>query len=239
MFNRKEEKKKNFFQLGILHAIHVPGFALFCTMVGFSVLAKDAGLNLGIVLTTTLAVWGMPGQVAFASLYATGASLALIFFAVALANMRMMLMVISGYNILRFDLHHLPFWKKVFLMHIMAVTSWAQLSSMKDKCPPIFILSYYIGFSITIYIFGFLGTLVGFFIDHLVDDGILLVITFMTPLYILLLIISSRDNLNRSSVLLGGTLVPVLYPFFLEWSILIGGFIAGSITFGISSLVKR
>ena len=46
------------------------------------------------VLITTLTVWGMPGQVALVSLYASGASLTVIFLAVALANMRMMLMVI-------------------------------------------------------------------------------------------------------------------------------------------------
>ena len=45
---------------------------------------------------TSLGVWGMPGPVAFVSLYASGASIFLMFVAAALANMRMMLMVISG-----------------------------------------------------------------------------------------------------------------------------------------------
>ncbi len=239
MLDQKECSTKSLLREGMMDAIHVPGFALFFTMVGFAALAKDLGFDIKLVITTTLTVWGMPGQVAFASLYGAGASLAIIFLAVSLANMRMMFMVISGYNALRFDLHNISFWKKVLLMQIMAITSWAQIGYVKDKYAPNLLLSYYIGFSLTIYLFGFLGTLAGFFIDHFVTSEALRVITFMTPLYILLLIISSNDNLNRLSVILGGTFVPVIYPFFLEWSILVGGVCGGTIAIGLSGLVKK
>jgi len=60
----------------------------------------------------------------------------------------------------------------------------------------------------------------------------------MTPLYILLLVVSSRENINRFAVILGGIITPVIYPFFLEWSVLIGGFIGGSIAFGIGKVVR-
>ena len=181
----------------------------------------------------------MPGQVAFVSLYATGASLAIIFFAVALANMRMMLMVISGYNILGLQLHRIAFWKKILLMHLMAITSWAQINHIKYKYPSHLILSYYIGFAITIYLFGFGGTLLGYFIDNFVNSEFLRLIAFMTPLYILLLVVSSPDYLNRLSVILGGLIVPVLYPLIAESSILVGGIIGGSIAFGINTMVKK
>jgi predicted branched-subunit amino acid permease len=208
-------------------------------MVGFAALAKGAGFDVWLVSATTLAVWGMPGQVAFASLYATGTSLTIIFLAVSLANMRMMLMVISGYNILQLNLHNIALWKKVLLMHIMAITSWAQISYIKDKYPPNLLLSYYIGFSITIYAFGLSGTIVGYFINYLVNTEILRAITFMTPLYILLLVINSKDKINRISVMLGGTIVPVIYPFLSEWSILLGGFLGGSIAFGFGLVEKK
>lgn len=232
MYNQKKSRKK-FYLLGILDALNVPGLALFLTMVGFATLAKDAGFDSWLVSATTLMVWGMPGQVAFASLYATGASLSIIFLAVALANMRMMLMVISGYDMLQLKEHNIPFWKKVLLMHIMAITSWAQISYIKDKHPPNMLLSYYIGFAITIYVFGLSGTIVGYFIDNFANTEALRAIIFMTPLYILLLVFSSRDNINRFSVVLGGTIAPAIYPFFLEWSVLISGFVGGSIAFSL------
>ena len=239
MNNQRELQKDSLLCVGILHATNVPGFALFFTMVGFAALAKDSGFYFEHVLITTLTVWGMPGQVALVSLYASGASLAVIFLAVALANMRMMLMVISGYNMLRFDLHDTPFWQKVFLMHLMAITSWAQINFIKEKYEPRLLLSYYIGFSVTIYVFGVLGTMLGFVIDNFVTNEVLRIIMFITPLYILLLIISSKDNINRLSVILGGTIVPLIFPFFLEWSILIGGLFAGSIAFGYSILANK
>ena len=231
--------KKNLYRVGVVDALNVPGFALFFTMVGFSTLAKDAGFDVWQVSAITTAVWGMPGQVAFVSLYATGASLAIIFFAVALANMRMMLMVISGYNILGLQLHRIAFWKKILLMHLMAITSWAQINHIKYKYPSHLILSYYIGFAITIYLFGFGGTLLGYFIDNFVNSEFLRLIAFMTPLYILLLVVSSPDYLNRLSVILGGLIVPVLYPLIAESSILVGGIIGGSIAFGINTMVKK
>ena len=230
--NRKE-LKKNLNWVGVSDAINVPGFALFSTMVGFSTIAKEAGFDIWQVSATTLTVWGMPGQVAFASLYASGASLIIIFLAVSLANMRMMLMVISGYNILGLHQHKLPFWKKMCLMHIMAITSWAQIGRSKENYPHNSLLSYYVGFSITIYVFGLTGTILGYFIDHFVTTEVLRVITFMTPLYILLLVISSKDSLNRLAVVLGGIIIPIIYPVFFDWSILIGGVAGGTLAFGL------
>ena len=231
MCNQKKRKKNEVIKSGIFDALNVPGLALFVTMVGFSTLAKDAGFDVWLVSATTLTVWGMPGQVALASLYATGASLSIIFLAVALANMRMMLMVISGYNMLQLKEHNMSFCKKVLLMHIMAITSWAQISHVKDKYPANLLLSYYIGFAITIYIFGLSGTLLGYFIDNFADNEVLRAIIFMTPLYILLLVISSKDNINRCAVFLGAIITPLIYPIFFEWSVLIGGVAAGSLAY--------
>ena len=239
MFTHKKTKINNLYRLGVFDALNVPGLALFFTMVGFSTLAKDAGFDLWLVSVTTLTVWGMPGQVALASLFATGASLSIIFLAVALANMRMMLMVISGYNMLHLKEHNLAFWKQLLLMHIMAITSWAQISHVKEKYPPHLLLSYYIGFAITIYMFGLSGTLLGYFIDNFADNEVLRAIIFMTPLYILLLVISSKDNINRCAVFLGAIITPLIYPIFFEWSVLIGGFVGGSIAFGIGKSIKN
>ena len=230
---KRKELKKNLNWVGVSDAINVPGFALFSTMVGFSTIAKEAGFDIWQVSTTTLTVWGMPGQVAFASLYASGASLFIIFLAVSLANMRMMLMVISGYNILKLHRHNLPFWKKMCLMHIMAITSWAQIGRSKENYPQDSLLSYYVGFSITIYGFGLSGTILGYFVDNFVTTEALRAIIFMTPLYILLLVISSKDSLNRLAVVFGGIIIPIIHPVFSDWSIIIGGVAGGTLAFSL------
>ena len=229
----------NFYIKGILDAINVPGFALGSTMMGFSVIAKEAGFDIWMVLATTASVWGMPGQVAFASLYAVGSSLVLIFIAVTLANMRMMLMVISGANILKIKKYNLPFWKQAILLHLMAITSWAQIGYMKDKIEEEKLLHYYIGFSFTIFTFGMLGTFIGFYINYYVSNDLIRIFIFLTPLYILLLIINSKENIYKVAALFGGLISIVLYPFIGNWCFLFSGILGGTSSMLIRNLKKR
>ena len=131
---------RNIHITGILDAANVPGIALGSTMMGFAAIARESGFDFWMTFFTSLSVWGMPGQVAFVSLYATGASMFLMFVAVALANMRMMLMVISGSDILRLSESGLPLWKRVLMMHLLAITSWAQISYKQNQySPPIYV----------------------------------------------------------------------------------------------------
>ena len=104
--------------LALRDLFQVPGLGLFFSMVGFSAIAREAGFGLKEALATSALVWGMPGQVAMASLYLAGASAAVIFMAVALANMRMMLMVISGSDILRLSESGVPLWKRVLMKQV-------------------------------------------------------------------------------------------------------------------------
>ena len=227
------------FLKGILDAINVPGFALCSTMVGFSVIAKEAGFNIWMVIATTASVWGLPGQVALAGLYAVGSSLFLIFVAVSLANMRMMLMVVSGADILRLHSFKMPLWKRTLLMHFMAITSWAQIGFVQKKYPHPLLLNYYIGFSLTIFFFGILGTIIGFYLNEIISPDILRIIIFVTPLYILLLVINAKQTANRLSVVIGGTICPLIYPITNNWSILVSGIIGGSAAIIILHLKKK
>ncbi|MDB0014602.1 AzlC family ABC transporter permease, partial [Alphaproteobacteria bacterium] len=95
-----------------IDALRAPCYALGITMAGFSTIARESGFDFWMALVTSLGVWGMPGQVAFASLYSTGASLFIIFVAVSLANMRMLLMVISAADMMHLKSHNLPLWKR-------------------------------------------------------------------------------------------------------------------------------
>ena len=104
-----------------LDALRAPCYALGITMAGFSTIARESGFDFWMALVTSLGVWGMPGQVAFASLYSTGASLFIIFVAVSLANMRMLLMVISAADMMHLKSHNLPLWKRIFWMQFLQV----------------------------------------------------------------------------------------------------------------------
>lgn len=224
---------------GFLDAATLPGIALGSTMMGFSTIAKEAGFDFSMTLITTLSVWGMPGQVAFVSLYAGGASIFLMFVAVALANMRMLLMVITGADILRLKEQGLPLWKRIMLMHFLAITSWTQINVKQSVYSPPQLLSYYISFTLTIFAFGALGTSVGYFLDELIEPDILRLIIYITPLYILLLLMKSRQTIYRYAAIWGGALCPFFYIYLGDWAIFASGLAGGTMAFFIQQLYLR
>ena len=226
-------------RIAAIDALRAPAFALGATMAGFAAIAREAGLDVWMTITTSALVWGMPGQVAFASLYSAGASLFIIFFAVTLANMRMLLMVLSAADMMHLHLHNLPLWRRVVLMQFLAITSWAHLAFAKRKYPSQLLMPYFQGFSLTLFGFGMFGTVLGYFLPDLVTPNILQVIIFITPIYIFLLITTARQKANRLAVLFGGVLCPVLHSFAGEWSILIAGILGGTIAFFYSRYIAK
>ena len=213
----------------MIDALRAPCYALGLTMAGFSTIARESGLDFWMSLVTSLGVWGMPGQVAFASLYSAGASLFVIFVAVSLANMRMLLMVISASDMMHMGAHNLPLWKRVFWMHFLAITAWAHVGMAQQKYPPHLLLAYYQGFALTIFSFGIMGTIFGYFLSDLLKPEILRIVIFITPVYIMLMIINARQKANRLAVVLGGMLSPLFFPLAGEWAILLAGVVGGSL----------
>ena len=68
---------------GAIDALGIPAYSIFANMTGFSAIAREAGFDINQAMVTTALVWGMPGQVAMASLHMAGASAMVIFTAVA------------------------------------------------------------------------------------------------------------------------------------------------------------
>ena len=209
---------------GILHGFGVPGFALMGTMTGFGAIAKEAGFDLFQTASSTLLIWGMPGQVAMASLYAGGSSLIVIFTAVALANMRMMLMSISGADMMGFNKAQFPFFKKLLYIQFLAISGWAQISYKQGEYSQADLRAYYRGFTTVLFLLAMCGTLTGFFMDNFIPKEIRPFIIFITPIYILLLLVNAKHKLNRLAGAIGGVCCPLLYPFFQDWAIFIAGF---------------
>ena len=226
-------------RIAVVDALRAPAFALGATMAGFATIAREAGLDVWMAVTTSAFVWGMPGQVAFASLYSAGASLFIIFVAVTLANMRMLLMVVSAADMMHLHMHQLPLWRRVVLMQFLAITSWTHLAVAKGTYPRHLLMPYFQGFSLTLYASGMLGTLFGYFLPDMVPPDLLQIIIFITPIYIFLLITTARQKANRLAVAFGGVLCPVFYPLAAEWSIFLAGVIGGTLAIGYARFIAK
>ena len=216
-------------QRGMKDSIGVPGISIFASMTGFAAIAREAGFDVVQATATSGLVWGMPGQVAMASLHMAGASLLVIFTAVALANMRMMLMVMSGMDMLGLRDVPISFVKKFLLMHLLAITSWVQIGKMQPDYSPPELLAYFKGNAGMIYVFGMFGTLLGYYLSELVSQDVLRAVIVITPLYILLMVINARVKDHRTAAILGGGLCPLTFPIIGEWSILFAGIVGGSL----------
>ena len=168
-------------RIAAVDALRAPAYALGATMAGFATIAREAGFDVWMAVTTSALVWGMPGQVAFASLYSAGASLFIIFIAVTLANMRMLLMVVSAADMMHLQMHKLPLWRRIILMQCLAITSWAHLAVAETTYPRHLLLPYFQGFSLTLFACGMLGTVFGYFLPDLVPPDLLQIIIFITP----------------------------------------------------------
>ena len=214
---------------GAIDALGVPGFSIFANMTGFSAIAREAGFDISQAMVTSALVWGMPGQVAMASLHMAGASALVIFTAVALANMRMLLMVVSGMDMTGLRDQPMPFWKKLGLMQMLAITSWVHVGQVEDQYTKPALLRYFIAFATVIYIAGIIGTGFGYFISDFVSDDVLRIILAITPMYILMMVVTARQKLNRYAGLCGGILCPLSYPLIGEWGILLGGVMGGTL----------
>ena len=216
-------------RIAAIDALRAPAYALGATMAGFSTIAREAGFDVWMAISTSALVWGMPGQVAFASLYSAGASLFIIFVAVTVANMRMLLMVVSAADMMHLHMHKLPLWRRIVLMQCLAITSWAHLAVAETTYQRHLLLPYFQGFSLTLYASGMLGTVFGYFLPDMVPPDLLQIIIFITPIYIFLLIATARQKANCLAVAFGGILCPILYPVAGEWSILLAGFMGGTL----------
>ncbi|MGC6440382.1 MAG: AzlC family ABC transporter permease [Candidatus Puniceispirillaceae bacterium] len=214
-----------------LAGMGLPGLALSATMAGFGVFAREAGLDSWMALSTTAFIFGLPGQVALVSMLAAGAPLLVVFIAVAMANMRMLLMVISASMQLGLTAEKYPLLNRLLYTHLVAVTGWVQLGRIAPFLPTERRLNYFLPCVLAFYICALIGTAAGFFLGKFIAPDYLKILVFITPFYLMLLIINARQKANRLAVIIGGILCPMLYPLFGSWSILIAGVIGGTIAF--------
>lgn len=221
---------------GIWDAVKLPGLALAATMFGFATMAREAGFSLAMTLASTGGIWGLPGQVAMVGLWAGGGGLFLIFAAVTMANMRMLLMMISASDTMNIKSLRLPIWKHLMLFHMMAVTGWVQMVYMAPRYSAEALLRYYYGFACTIFTMALIGTAMGYYISERIPADILRILIYVTPLYLILLSLSARQEGNRLAVIMGGVFALCLYPFMGDMALFLAGFTGGIASFIIMRL---
>ncbi len=120
---------------------------VLASMMGFGSLARESGLSFGVSVVSTATVWGLPGQVAFAELFAVGAPVLAIIVASSMANLRFLPMSLSMLPLFRADARA---WRwRYLLVALMSINTWSLTLRHGPAMPLDQRLPYYMGLCLT------------------------------------------------------------------------------------------
>jgi len=204
-------------------------FVVAASMTGWGSLARDSGFTFGVAVTSTATVWGLPGQVAAAELYAVGAPLLAIALASSMANLRFFPMSLSLLPLFRGDPASWR-WRYVFVA-MMSVNTWAVTLRNGPSLPIDQRGAYFTGLSVTCIAAGMIGTAAGYHLAGTLPFFVTVSLIFLNPIYFVFLFAGVRARNGVLALIIGAVLGPITHWLSPEWGLPFCGVIAGTMAF--------
>ena len=209
--------------------------ALGCCFVAIGALLKNLGFNIQESIFSTLLIYALPGSLVMAESLLVGASLLNIFLAVWLVNARLYPMTVSLMPLLMHKSQ--PRWKYYLSCHFIAVSAWLIMKSRYQSVEKKHRIDFWIGIGTATWSVAILGTLIGFLSADFLNKDMMIGLAIVNPVYFMCTMVGAMKTIQVSlSVILGAILGPLFFFISPEWSILYGGFSAGTIAFFIGEL---
>jgi len=222
---------------GMRDAFGAPALVLFASMMGFGSLARESGLDLFTTVVTTIAIWGLPGQMVMAEMTAVGAPLFAIAAGVAAANARFLPMTLALTPLLS---EWRGSWiKRLFFAQFVTLTPWVAAlqrfpgMAHEDRVP------YYGAFSAVCMAGAVVGTAIGFELAGQLPRPLTLSLIFLSPAFFAMVFADVRHRAGVLALGAGACLGPILHGVSPDWGIPVTGLLAGSFAFGVDSLLRR
>jgi len=227
---------KYFFQgFSSIKRIDSPAIALGCCFIAIGVLLKNLGFSIQESIFSTLLTYALPGSLVMAESLLVGASLINIFLAVWLVNTRLYPMTVSLMPLLMHKSQ--PRWKYYLSCHFIAVSAWLIMKSSYQSVEKKHRIDFWIGIGTATWTVAIIGTIIGFLASDYLNKDIMIGLAIVNPVYFMCMMVGAMKTIQVSlSVILGAVLGPLFFFISPEWSILFGGFVAGSIAFFIGEL---
>ena len=222
---------KYFFQgFKSLKSFDSPAIALGASFIAIGALLKNIGFNIQQSILSTVLTYALPGQLVMAESFFIGASLVNIFLAVWLVNARLYPMTVSLMPLLKEDSQ--PRWKYYLSCHFLAVSSWL---IMKDRIQTVDQknrIDFWIGIGVGTWSTAIIATIIGYLLSDYLSKDMVIGLAIVNPVYFACMMVGAMKSKSISTaVILGAISGPVLFLLYPEWTILIGGTLAGSIAF--------
>ena len=227
---------KYFFQgFSCIKKVDSPAIALGCCMIAIGVLLKNLGFNLQESVFSTFLTYALPGSLVMAESMMVGASLLNIFLAVWLVNVRLYPMTVALMPLLMHD--NQPRWKYYLSCHFVAVSAWLIMKNNYQSVDKENRIDYWIGVGTATISIAIIGTIIGFLSSDYLNKDMMIGLAIVNPVYFTCMMVGAMKTIQITlSVVLGAILGPLFFLLSPEWSILFGGFTAGTIAFFIGEL---
>ena len=207
-----------------------PAIPLAACFIALGALLKDAGFNIQQSAASSLFTYALPGQLVMAESLLVGASIINIFIAVWLVNARLYPMTVALMPLLMHE--NQPRWKYYLSCHFIAVSSWLIMKDNYENIEKENRIDFWIGIGTATWSVAIFSTVVGYAASDFLNKDMLIGLAIINPIYFICMMIGAMKTMQISlSVILGAILGPAFYFFSPEWSILFGGFFAGTIAF--------
>lgn len=210
-------------------ALGFPSVMLLASMTGFGSLAKESGLTLGMALSSTAGIWGLPGQVALVEMHAAGVSALFVILAVSLANARFLPMAVSFIPLMRDGVKR--FGWMFALVQLLSINSWAAGLRSFPEIEVHLRARYYVLFALICMSAGLVGTTIGYYGIGIMNRAASLGLIFLNPLFFAVLLAGSHARPAIIAMLIGIPLGPILHLLSPDWGLLVTGLLGGTLAF--------
>ena len=228
---------KKYFLKGFfcIKSANSPAIALFTSFVAIGALFKNIGLNIQESVFSTFLTYALPGSLIMAESLIVGASLLNIFLAVWLVNARLYPMTVSLFPLLTHKSQ--PKLKYYLACHFIAVSAWLIMKENYKSVERKYRLDYWIGVGAANLSVAVSATAFGFFISDYLNKDMMVGLAMVNPIYFICVMVVAMKTIQMSLAVILGAVFGVMFYFISpEWSILFGGFTAGTLAFYIGEL---
>ena len=227
---------KYFFQgFSCIKKMDSPAIALGFCFIAIGALLKNLGFSVQESIFSTLLTYALPGSLVMAESLLVGASLINIFLAVWLVNARLYPMTVSLMPLLMHESQ--PRWKYYLSCHFIAVSAWLIMKSNYQTVEKENRIDFWIGIGTATWSVAIIGTIIGFIASDYLNKDMMIGLAIVNPVYFMCMMFGAMKTIQVTlSVILGAILGPLFFFISPEWSILFGGFTAGTIAFFVGEL---
>ncbi len=207
-----------------------PAIALGCCFIAIGALLKNIGFNIQESIFSTMLIYALPGSLVMAESILVGASLLNIFIAVWFVNARLYPMAVSLFPLMMDESQ--PKWKFYLSCHFIAVSAWLIMKSNYETIEKKDRVDFWIGIGSATWSVAVIATILGFYLSDYLNKDMLMGLAILNPIYFTCMMVGAMKTIQVIlSVTLGAILGPIFYFFSPEWSILLGGLVAGSVAY--------